>query len=210
MALQIVGAGFGRTGTDSMRRALVQLGFAPCHHMHEVHEKPDHVEQWLNIATGKSRDWAKALDGFQASVDWPSIAFWRDISEVYPNAKLLLTWRPVEAWFKSFSKTILPLLHHAERQPESERALVDKMLLAVIRDVSFRGEIHDEASMRARYEEHNAEVEAAVPEGQRLTFAAGDGWEPLCAWLGVPVPETPFPHSNTTADFNAAVQRDRH
>lgn len=192
-----------------MKRALEHLGFGPCHHMHEVHENPVRVEQWRAIAEGRSSDWAGAFEGFRSSVDWPSIAFWKEISKAYPDARVLLTWRPVDAWFKSFAKTILPLMHESEALPESQRSLPAKMLLAVIRDVSFRGEIYDEAKMRARYEEHNAEVEALIPEGRRLTFTAGDGWEPLCAWLGVAVPDTPFPHSNTTADFNAAVERER-
>lgn len=209
LSLLIVGAGFGRTGSDSMRAALNMLGFGPCHHMHEVRPSEAQIEIWYRIAMGETPDWEAVFKGFRSSLDWPSVAFWREILDANPGAKLLLTRRPVEAWFKSFSGTILPILLELEQIPEDKRSHEVQMLLAIVRDRCFGGNVHDEGHMKAVYEAYNAEVEAAVPEGRRLTFTAGDGWEPLCAWLGVAVPEEPFPFGNTTAEFQAAVERER-
>ncbi len=209
VSLLIVGAGFGRTGTDSMRAALNLLGFGPCHHMHEVRPSEAQIEAWYRIAIGESHDWEAALAGYRSSLDWPSIAYWREILDANPDAKLLLTRRPVEAWFKSFSATILPILLEVEQIPEDQRPHAAEMALRIIRDRSFGGNIHDEDHMKAVYEAYNAEVEAAVPEGRRLTFMAGDGWGPLCAWLGVPVPEVPFPKGNSTTEFQAARAEER-
>ncbi len=211
MTLKIVGAGFGRTGTRSMKDALEQLGFGPCHHMAEVMDKRSQEDLWDHISLGQRPDWNAVFAGYQSSLDWPSISYWREIADAYPDAKVLVTSRPVDDWFASFSKTILQVLRQTELTPEGERTQLAKVTLRVIRDVSFHGNIEDEAHMKACFEAHNAAVEAAIPEGRRLTFTAGDGWEPLCRWLDVPVPETPFPYSNTTAEFQARQEaRKRH
>ena len=59
----------------------------------------------------------------------------------------------------------------------------------------------------AVYERHCEEVRRDVPEGRLIEWQAGEGWEPICAGLGLPVPTTPFPHENTSADFSGKVER---
>jgi hypothetical protein len=102
MSLEVIGTGFGRTGTDSMRRALEVLGFEPCHHMRVLLRDPEQKRQWRAVAAGTPPDWNRLLDGYQACVDWPSAAYWPQLVEAFPEAKVILTWRSAESWWASF------------------------------------------------------------------------------------------------------------
>ncbi len=201
MALQIVGAGFGRTGTASMRSALERLGFGPCHHMSAVIGDTRQVAYWEAAGAGETMDWDQVFDGFAAAVDWPSCTFWREIAERYPDAKVLLTTRSAESWWNSISKTIFPLLRDDEEPADPLRRCLRHMTRRVIAERQFAGNVTDKEHAIRVYEAHNAAVEAAIPQGRRLTYRLGEGWEPLCRWLGVPVPAEPFPKGNSTEEF---------
>jgi hypothetical protein len=92
MTLEVIGTGFGRTGTDSMREALTILGFGPCHHQREVIEHPETRAHWRAIACGATPDWDLLLGGYRSCVDWPSAHYWPQLIEAFPEAKVLPTW----------------------------------------------------------------------------------------------------------------------
>ncbi len=194
MALQVIGTGFGRTGTDSMREALGILGFGPCHHMFEIFASDHQRALWRALAGGAAPDWDALFDGFQSCVDWPSAAYWPELVDAFPEAKVILTWRDAESWWNSFSKTILPNIQYSEDKASLGWALIHQQV--------FSGRPHDKEHAIAVYEANVAKVKAAVPPGRLLVYEIGSGWGPLCAHLGVPVPETPYPLRNSTREFN--------
>jgi len=108
MAIKVIGAGFGRNGTLSLKQALETLGFGKCYHMAEVFQHPEHVPVWRAAAHGKSVDWDAVFDGYQASVDWPSCSFWQEQMARYPDAKVVLSERDPERWYESVMNTIYP------------------------------------------------------------------------------------------------------
>jgi len=199
MALRVIGAGFGRTGTDSMREALTVLGFGPCHHMFELGAVPEQQAMWRALAAGAAPDWDRLLAGYGSAVDWPSAAYWREIAAHWPEAKVILTWRDPEAWWKSFSNTVLKNL-----LPPADPASVG---MALINAQVFEGRPDDRAHAIATYVANAEAVRREVPPERLLVYEPGDGWEPLCAFLGVAVPDQPYPHRNTTAEMQARVPR---
>ncbi|MEM7025594.1 MAG: sulfotransferase family protein [Pseudomonadota bacterium] len=195
MALAVIGAGFGRTGTASMKLALEMLGLGPCHHMKEVANNPVQTEHWRAAARGDLPDWDEVFQDFGCSVDWPSSAFWRELSAHYPDAKILLTVRSGESWYRSIEKTILPVIQDTTDPDSVPERLIHQGV--------FGGRLADRAHAIAIFERNTAEVQAAIPPERLLTYRVGDGWEPLCRFLGRPVPDQPYPHTNTTEDFRS-------
>jgi hypothetical protein len=178
LALRVVGAGVGRTGTTSLQLALQQLLGGPCYHMMEVFPRPGHIEAWHEAAKGNPPEWHWLLGGFAAAVDWPASGFWRELSVAYPAAVVLLSVRESpEAWWKSASRTIL---HVAERPtppaPGMERWLAMYLDLLAVRFTDRRQE--PEAAMAA-YVRHNDAVRAEVPAERLVEWQPGDGWEPI-------------------------------
>jgi len=199
MALSVIGAGFGRTGTESMKLALETLGLGPCHHMTEVVADPDQVALWRAAARGELPDWDRAFAGYKSATDWPAAYFWRELSAHYPDAKVLLTVRDAESWYASMERTILKVI-----KGSTDPASVGVKLIG---ECLFGGRIDDRAHVIAVYEKNTAEVEAAFGADRLLTYHLGDGWEPLCRFLGKPVPDAPFPHTNSSADFDAMMAK---
>lgn len=193
MTLRVIGTGFGRTGTDSMREALDILGFGPCHHMHEIIAHEHQKQMWRAMVQGAPADWGKLFEGYQSCVDWPSAYYWRELIAFYPQAKVILTHRSAESWWASFEKTILVSLS-ASTDPQS-------LGLALIRDKVFGGKMGDKAHAIACYAANVKAVRETVPAPRLLVHELGDGWEPLCAHLGVPVPAVDYPSSNTAEAF---------
>ncbi|GAA3448062.1 sulfotransferase family protein [Planomonospora venezuelensis] len=208
--LEVIGAGLGRTGTSSLKLALERLGFTPCYHMFEVLGSSERMRQWTDVAQGGVQDWEAVFHGYRACVDFPAAAYWRELAAHYPEAKVILTLRDPGAWFESARKTIfrLPrLMRHPVFGPvlrlalprRSRPAAFVRMLGALNRhrrDIAF-----DRDSAVAYFERHNAEVRAGVPAGRLLVYRVEEGWEPLCAFLGVPVPAEPFPRANESSRF---------
>jgi len=206
MTLKVIGTGLGRTGTQSLKFALEQLGFGPCYHMMEVFPRPGHVGAWAKAARGEHIDWDKLYEGFAATVDWPSTHFWRDLMRKYPDAKIIHSEREPELWWKSFSQTIQEGI--AGEAPPPMREWQD-MVKLIITDQTFRGDMSKENVLKV-YNAHNAEVKRTVPAAKRLDFDPKQGWAPLCKFLGVPVPAADFPNTNTTAEFRARMEARRH
>jgi len=200
MSLRIVGAGLGRTGTLSLKMALEKLLGAPCHHMMEVFMHPDQANHWLAAAQGKTTDWHELLKGYAAAVDWPSASFWPELAAAYPDAIVLLSTRDSsETWWNSAHETIFGQI---DRAPSG---MVFTEMVRTIFQNRFTPHISDRAAAIAAYEKHNADVRARVPKSRLLEYKPGDGWEPLCRALRVPVPNEPYPKANTREEWLARV-----
>lgn len=202
MALDIVGAGFGRTGTLSTKTALEQLGFSRCYHMLEVGLHAEHPATWRRAASGEDVDWPAIFDGYRAAVDWPACVFWPELLGAFPEAKVLLTVREPEAWCASFRETIAQVI-----EPPFPAGAEDILSMAeqVIVDRTFGGTLGDDSHLMECYERHNQTVIDAVDPSRLLVFDVRDGWEPLCAFVGRPVPDEPFPNVNDRAFFHALI-----
>lgn len=202
--LRVIGAGFGRTGTFSLKAALEQLGFGPTYHMMEVFQHPEHIPLWQAAGEGKPVDWDTIFAGYQSAVDWPTSAFYRDLMDRYPEAQVILTVRDPERWYESGTKTIFP---SRERDPEEivtpDMAAHRTMTRTIMWDGIFDGRIWDKDHAIRIFDQHIDEVKKTVPPRRLLVFDVKEGWEPLCAFLGVPVPDTAFPRLNDTASFIA-------
>ena len=202
MALEVVGPGFGRTGTNSLRRALEVLGFGPCHHMYELGEHTESLSDWEALARGEAVDWNKVFKGYRAQVDWPGAAYWRELSVHFPDAKVILTIRDPDAWYDSMEKTINPFLElHGEHKDE-QRNRRSLMAFEIIGKKMFDGKVADRAYAISKFKANIADVQAEIAPERLLTFDVREGWEPLCAFLGVDVPDVNFPNTNNSKDFN--------
>ena len=195
--LEIIGSGLGRTGTYSTKLALEQLGY-PCHHMAEVFTHPQSIPLWVAAWAGHP-DWETIFEGYRAQIDHPGAQFYAELAAYYPNAKVLHTVRDPEAWFVSTQATIFA--------PDSPAA--DPARAAFFNPIFefFGGEKrHDRAHMIDFFHRHTEQVKATIPAERLLVWDVAQGWEPLCAFLGVEVPDGPLPHQNTTAQFRARQQ----
>lgn len=205
MPLKVVGAGFGRTGTNSLKLALEQLGFGPCHHMFEVRDNPRQLPFWQAAARGESMDWDAVFAEYNASVDWPSARYWREIGEHFSDAKVLLSVRSPESWFKSVHSTIYPSMMKRKDDPPGVNLDRRNMAFEIVVNQTFDGRLEDKAHALAVYEAHIAEVQRTIAPDRLLTFDVSEGWEPLCTFLEVPVPDTPFPRTNSTEEFQKRI-----
>ena len=204
--LRVVGAGLGRTGTNSLKLALERLTGGPCYHMIELFENPDDLPHWRGAVRDDPPDWRTFPAGYTATVDWPACAFWAGLADAHPDAIVLLSVRDsAEQWWRSFEATILAGLSRPVPPDQPEWAERRKVTLEML-DRTFTPRWRERDGAMAGYEAHNAAVRQAVPAERLVEWRAGDGWEPICAALGVPVPEEPFPHVNTTEEFQAADQ----
>ena len=201
MPLSVIGAGFGRTGTLSLKLALERLGFGPCHHMEEVLKHPEQLRRWQDAAAGRPVDWEEVFAGYRSTVDWPSTHFWRELVAAYPQAKVILTVRPDAAWWASFSQTILPLMERYAEVPDPHVRGVLAMGTALIAEQTMGSRPGDETTALGCYRRRIAEVTAEIAPERLLVFDVAEGWAPLCAFLGRPVPDTPFPRTNSIEEF---------
>lgn len=199
MALKVIGAGFGRTGTRSLKVALEELGFGRCYHMIEVMKNPDHFGYWAEIMQGGKADWEALFRGYQAATDWPVAAYYRDLMAVYPNAKIILTVRDPESWHVSIMNTLYQIsrrFNKFSRIIPSVHQFLNAMEKAIWQGV-FHNKLEDKAHAVKVFNNHIEEVKRLVPKERLLVFEARHGWEPLCAFLEVPVPANrPYPHEN--------------
>lgn len=216
--MKVIGAGFGRTGTLSLKVALETLGFGPCYHMMEVFAHPEHAPLWEAAWRGEPVDWDDLLEGYEAAVDWPACAFYEELMERYPEAKVILTVRDPERWYESVRNTIYALSMKVSgsrvlRLVFGLRSLLrygtfarGNMVKEIIWDGTFDGHFEDETYAIGVFERHNEEVRRRVPEDRLLTYEVSEGWEPLCEFLGVEVPDEPFPRLNDTAEMRRRLR----
>ncbi|WP_017594459.1 sulfotransferase family protein [Nocardiopsis potens] len=212
--LNVIGAGFPRTGTTSMKAALELLGLGPCHHMFDVLGTPALAERWAeaHASPGPGTDWEHLLQGWRSGVDWPVSFFWRELAEAYPEARFVLTVRDPHRWYTSMRETIFRMAEEHGGAPFPE-SMAHMRAFAPLMDHMWHthfggapGRTPDEATAVAAFERHNAEVRAALPADRLLVYRTGEGWDRLCAFLGADVPGEPFPHLNDTAAMQSTQQ----
>jgi hypothetical protein len=191
MALKVIGAGFGRTGTMSLKAALEQLGLGPCYHMVECLPRgPEHWQKWIDAAGGKPV-WSTLFDGFESTVDFPSCSSYKALAAHYPDAKVILTVRDPEHWFESTQETIfaprwIEYLRHVE---------MGKFIQLTVNDY-LQDRMHDKEHLIQRFQEHIEEVRNTIPASRLLVFEVKEGWGPLCEFLELPEPDADFPFLN--------------
>lgn len=213
MPLKIIGAGLGRTGTHSLKLALEELGFGKCYHMDElIGHTPQNVSYWIDAKAGKTVNWEELFNGFQSAVDIPTFYFYKEFMKIYPDAKVILTTRNADSWYKSFGDTIIK-----QAKPDFFRILSMSIRLPFKKKLrqqlnvfkyagGFLKEFFPEGFQNKTetikfYNDWNKRVMETVPKEKLLVYDVKEGWEPLCRFLGVTVPAKPFPHSNTTTEF---------
>ncbi|MCB9954155.1 MAG: sulfotransferase family protein [Planctomycetaceae bacterium] len=213
MSLQVIGAGFGRTGTLSLKMALEELGFGPCYHMVELFNDRGRITHWENARLGRPVDWDALFDGYQSAVDFPVCSYYKELAERYPEAKFILTERDVDSWYASASQTILnvkPSLLQSFwimlRLPFSQDAR-NLARIGMHNHAIVNQRMPDEATAKRVYLEHNQAVRETIPADRLLIYQVKEGWEPLCQFLKVPVPTSVFPKSNSREGFPEMVKK---
>jgi hypothetical protein len=211
MALDVIGAGAGRTGTQSLKFALELLLKAPCYDMWDLLKNPDHVPVWEQALDGQEVDWDMLFADHRSTVDWTAACFFSELAAAYPNAIVLLSVRDPDEWWRSVRRTMVDAL---TPEPPPANTPLGKALAPARRfnlkmlATRFTPEWTHETAAKEAFARHNAAVRAAIPAERLVEWRPGDGWTPLCAALGLPEPAEPFPHVNTTADFRETFRLD--
>ena len=218
--MKVTGAGFGRTGTTSLKAALERLGFGPCYHMTEVFAHPEHAEAWAAAGRGEPADLEAVLEGYQATLDWPACSFYEELMRWHPEAKVLLSVRDPERWYESTRTTIYELTNLIDNSPTVRMIFGLVTLLAyggfagrksslphdVIWDGTFDGRFEDRRHAIEVFDRHNEEVRRRVPGERLLVYEVKEGWGPLCEFLGVEEPDEPFPRLNDKAEMRRRIR----
>jgi Sulfotransferase domain len=216
--VKVVGTGFGRTGTMSLKAALETLGFGPCYHMIEVFEHPEHAGFWQAAWRGEPVDWDGLLGGYEAAVDWPACTFYEELLQRYPDARVLLSVRDPERWYESTRDTIYQIskITAGSRLSRAVFAFVGlfvsgvfeigRMGNKIIWQGTFDGRFEDRSHAIEVFVRHNEEVKRRVPAEKLLVFEVKEGWGPLCEFLGVEAPDKPFPRLNDAAQMRRRIR----
>jgi len=205
MSLKIIGAGYGRTGTKSMKTALELLGYGPCYHMSEVFENLNHVPIWHKAAFDEEVEWDEIFSEYHSGVDWPMCHFWEPLSIRYPNAKILLTVRPANEWYASMKKTIFSRASE-KMGNDGPMRLWKEMVDKIVRLDTFSNKTDDGIHCEEIFEQHISNVSRKVEKSRLIIYHLGSGWEPLCSALGEDIPDIPFPMTNTSSEFQENIR----
>lgn len=204
--MKVIGSGFGRTGTSSMKKALEILGFGPCYHMYELQKKPHHIRHWYKLARGEDVDLDKIFGRYNSSLDFFACIYYKELFEKYPDAKVLHTVRDSpEKWYNSTMNTIYPAKDIIPRITKWLLPPVGRLMYAIetlIWERVFHNKFEDKEYAMKVYEDWTEEVKRSIPEDRLLIFNVKEGWGPLCKFLDVPEPDIPFPHINDTKSMN--------
>jgi hypothetical protein len=209
MGMDVIGAGFGRTGTLSLKVALERLGLGPCMHMLPLLDDPERASLFHRAAEGDLAGLDKALAGHRSTVDWPGAYFWRELTARHPAAKVVLTVRDPQPWYDSARRTIFQAATEASAGADGPVATGLAMARAVVWEGTFGGRFADREHAVRVFTEHNEAVRHEIPAERLLVFEVSQGWQPLCDFLGVPVPDEPFPRTNDTASFQERIAERR-
>ena len=209
MTLKVIGAGPGRTGTMSLKHALEHLGYGPCHHMSACFGSRQQTRWFLEAAEGKAVDWNSVFNDFQAAVDWPAAAYYSELLKTFPDARVVFSYRHPEEWYRSVSETIFNVASSIPAWvrflfPHAERLAL--MIEKTIWQNELGGKFQDRGHALNFFEERLKQVKAAVPQEKLLVHAAADGWEPLCVFLEVDVPNIPYPRLNESAKIKRVIR----
>jgi hypothetical protein len=217
MALKVIGAGWGRTGTESLKMALEQLGFDRCYHGFDLMNDGRKLQYWKQLHDEGKTDYEALFNGYLAAVDTPAAYYYRELMQQYPEAKVVLTVRDAGKWYDSAVNTIF------KRPPPTKYAIlkflgrlskklsyvpqIDEHLQAIFFRDEFKNKLDDREFMIAWYNQWNERVKTTVPPDRLLVYEVAQGWEPLCKFLNVPVPATPFPQTNKKENFQQRVEK---
>lgn len=212
MSLKVIGTGLGRTGTYSLKLAIEQLGVGKCYHMVELFQQPERLKYFKKAEKGEKVNWNELFDGYKAAVDYPVARFYKQITEFYPEAKVIHTLREPEEWYESASATIfwaskpyslriLKLAVHLPFSSEARRRIPVLMYNRKLSELEFGKDLKNKEKVIKRYNKHYEEVIKTIPDNRLLLFDPKSGWEPLCRFLKLPIPLIPYPKSNTRKEF---------
>lgn len=218
MSLQVIGSGVGRTGTHSLKLALEQLGFGPCYHMEELFRHPEQLVYFQKAEKGEKVDWDELFKGYVSAVDYPVARYYKQLITAYPQAKIIHTTRDAEAWYNSAIETIFwatkpsfgRIFKMMIRMPFSSAVRKRFPVLKYdgeLIDNIFGKNLKDKQEIIRRFNAINEETLNFIPKDRSLVYEVKTGWEPLCNFLNVPIPDTPFPRSNTRDDFRKNVSQ---
>jgi hypothetical protein len=201
MPLEILGPGFGRTGTHALKLAVERLGFGPAHHMFEVRDNPEQLPNWEAAARGERVDWEDVFRGYRSQVDFPGAKYWRELAQYYPRAKVILSVRDPDEWFDSVQATIAPFLAARGKHPSAHVNAIAEMGYQTVAVQVFGDRLSDRDHATQVFRRHIAEVKSEIPSDRLLTFDVREGWGPLCKFLCVEAPDIPFPKTNSSKVF---------
>ena len=216
MALEVIGAGWGRTGMESLKKALEKLGFGKCYHAFELVKDGKRIAYWEQLARGEKPDFEKLFEGYRSAVDFPAAMFYKKLVEQYPDAKVILSYRDPEKWYESARKTILRPLPSFFIPVTRFIGLFNKnmsyfpriynVIMSEIFHKLMQDKTNDRKFMINLYKEWVEDVKKTVPAEKLLVFEAREGWEPLCKFLNVAVPDEPYPRGNDSGQFHKRIK----
>ena len=206
--------------STAMTIALRQLGFNPYHGSECFKNPPRDFNLWIEAMecnfphTRKQKPYGREefdrlMGLYDACMDIPACLFWEDLHRAYPDAKVILTTRDVDSWYKSADKTVFKFMqmpffrvwHYFDTKCVGPLYRKSELVWRI-----FSGNRYDEDSCRRAYLEHYERIREVVPKDQLLDFRTGtDGWQELCRFLEVPVPNEPWPHVYPTAEFQEHI-----
>jgi len=208
MTLKVIGAGFGRTGTNSLKLALETLEFRSCHHMMEVFPSENQINWFHDKAHGKNVIWEEVFENFGSAVDWPSSAYYKELAEFYPESKVILSIRDPDRWYDSAKETIYYVSTAIPKWTlflSAKKRRIYEMIQKTIWQGVFDGKFEDRQYAINVFSNHIKEVKSIIPEDRLLIHEAKDGWAPLCEFLGHPIPEQPYPRVNEAKAFKKQI-----
>ena len=203
MSLEIIGPGFGRTGTNSLKLAFEQLGFGPCHHMFEVRDNPERIADWQAAADGQEWTGTTSSAATAHRPTGPAPATGASSPSITPTPRSCSRSAIPDEWFDSVQATIAPLV--AARGTHSMPIIdaIGEFVQKAIVEQTFDGRLSDRAHATRVFRDHIAQVKATIHPDRLLVFDMREGWEPLCDFLGVAIPDTPYPKTNSSREFVA-------
>lgn len=219
MSLKIIGAGFPRTGTTTLKQSLETLVCDHVYHMKELLVNPDRLKYWKELSETGTTDWDSLYDGFDGTVDFPGYPWYKEHMKRYPDAKVILTVRDFDSWYKSVDSTV----YRAGPQTPGEKIkmmgklLTNSRIRKVVACIKFfkktffagemDGKFEDKAHAKMVWERHIESVKAHVPPEKLLVYDVREGWAPLCKFLGVEEPAEPLPHLNKKENFKEMLPK---
>ena len=214
--MKVIGAGLPRTATTTQAEVFEKLGFGPCYHMRDVLMDPERqLTLWDQVTEGQ-HNWEEIFGDAQSTCDWPGARYYKELADYYPDAKVILTVRSPESWVRSMRETVWSIYHgdsvmrhlcDAREVLDPGWALFRKVMTAMIwtEDTFPPEQTYDDASFGKLMERWNDRVKADIPADRLLVWHPADGWEPICEFLGVPVPDEEVPNTNDTAAFKEGI-----
>jgi hypothetical protein len=204
--MKLLGAGFGRTGTMSLKAALEQIGYGPCFHMIDLIKGEMPLPAWDAASQGQQVDFEQALDGWESTIDWPACTYWEQLVEIWPDVPVLLSVRDPDKWYESCLNSIHEAAQRGSRGELGGDHPPPPDVMEVINRIVWEGTFKDRFQEDPEFaidtfNAHNEAVKAKVPADRLLVYEVQEGWGPLCDFLGAEEPDTPFPHLNDTESF---------